>query len=191
MAPDDLRGTRALRLVEDIRRYTQAPIIVVAHSLARASDRIAFLRRGADDVLVQATPLVEIRERVRRHAVRAKLIPPVTSRYLRLEVGADLPRSGEYGTVQWGVFKENLENTIEAMRDLGGHFALLGIQVTDADPNGAPEAAAGVARKVTQELVQILRDEDAAAIAPDGLLVVRLHTASQREVQFVLQRAAT
>lgn len=191
LSDKDSSSRKTVRLIEDIRQVSAAPLLVLTPTAGRTSDRVSFLRHGADDVLHHTTSLIEVRERIRRQAVRRHLVPPVTPDYLRLEAGADLPKSGEQGEVHWGIFKENLAKTIDAMCNFGGHFGMIGLTVKDTDPHGAPQVAAGVMRKLTQELGLVLRGEDSCSIAPDGTLVARLHAAEGREIEAALKRAVT
>ena len=168
------------------RRGSIAPLFVFARSAGRVSDRVLLLRQGVDDILLTSTPLQEIRERIRRHAVRLGLVPPVPAQVLRLEAGKDLPRSGEEGTVPWGIFRQNLEATIAAMSDHGGHFTLMGFQVGPDQQENVPTSL--ILSRIARDLTRQLREEDPCAVSPDGLLVCRLYGVGHHDVEAVVRR---
>lgn len=177
----------ALGLVDELRRRgSVAPIFVLSRQVGRGADRAAMLRHGADDLLTFDTPLPEIRERVRRQVVRLGLLPQATGDLLRLESSLELPRTGDQGTVQWGVFKEHLQAQAESLKALGGHVTLVAIALRAAGTDAATLNA--VASRLARDLVAILRSDDACALSPDGLLVARLYGVGSLELDRAIER---
>lgn len=178
----DAASPQALAVVDRIRQAAPAaPLLAMALGRARSADRIRLLRHGADEVIPHDTPLAEVRERLRRHAVRLGLLPPAPPELSRLEAAADLAEPGAVAPVPWGSFRRSTADVIDAMTRLGGDFTLLALFLR-------ADAAGGAVERVAEALAAGLRAEDPCAISPDGVVVARLARVGRGDLEPVVAR---